>query len=1001
MRRIIMLLGLSAGMLSSCAQLNLIKTHSPYDYSKLTTVERSIHKRAERFLKRCIDEKQPVAIVKPAKIEKVSYDPARNQIKIYFNSYFAYNAYRDGDVTKIYQTLRKDLGRRFRKANLTIYTINQPLEQLVPNFYRQDRNKLDLSRLPKPTIRPEPVVRNLSRPFTPQKGLNGQNIALWHSHGWYYSISTQRWEWQRPRLFQTVEDLFPAAFVLPYMIPMLENAGANVFTPRERDTQTNSVVIDNDSPTSGGNYLETGTWQTGAGKGFAVGQPPYKSGINPFQQGTFRFTTTAAQPDAGIKWIPEIPEDGDYAVYIAYSSSDSNATDVHYTVFHSGGKTEFAVNQQIGGSTWIYLGTFNFKAGRHPETAQVVLSNQSQLIGKIVSADAVRFGGGMGNIARGGAASGRPRFTEAARYNLQYSGLPDTLVYTLRNGKDDYYDDYSGRGEWVNYLRGNPFGPNKDRTQKGLGIPIDLSLAFHTDAGIVRGDSVIGTLSIYSVEDFDSALVFPDGVSRMANRDLADILQTQIVDDIRAKWDPQWNRRQLYNRQYGESYRPNVPAALIELLSHQNFNDMRFGNDPRFRADVSRAFYKGMLKFLAGQNQTDYVVEPLAVTHFQIEFVDQNSVRLQWRPQSDPLEPTAEPTGYIVYSRRDDGGFDNGFLVNEPFAIINDLQPGVIYGYKVTAINDGGESRPSEILAVCVQNEDIQPVLIINGFDRVCGPETLETPNFIGFAGFLDQGVPDGYDLNYTGAQFDFIPNSPWITNDLPGWGASHADYETTIIPGNTHDFTYIHGQAIKNAGHAFASASDEAVWDNVLDITKYKVIDLILGEEKETLTFLGQMKPDFKTFPSALQQAIGRFTAAGGKLLVSGSYIGTDLFMRKDSNDINFAQNVLKYKLVTHHAAAGGDIFTPGDQIFGEQFHTSYNAGFDRKIYTVEAPDAIAPADSLGKTILRYAENSFSAGVAYSGTYKVIALGFPFETILTAADRDRMMAAMLKYLVK
>jgi hypothetical protein len=127
-----------------------------------------------------------------------------------------------------------------------------------------------------------------------------------------------------------------------------------------------------------------------------------------------------------------------------------------------------------------------------------------------------------------------------------------------------------------------------------LGIPIDLSLAFHTDAGIVRGDSVIGTLSIYSVEDFDSALVFPDGVSRMANRDLADILQTQIVDDIRAKWDPQWNRRQLYNRQYGESYRPNVPAALIELLSHQNFNDMRFGNDPRFRADVSRAFYKGI-----------------------------------------------------------------------------------------------------------------------------------------------------------------------------------------------------------------------------------------------------------------------------------------------------------------------------------------------------------------------------------------------------------------------
>ncbi len=998
MRRIIVLLGLAAVLLNSCAQLNLIKTHSPYDYSKLTAAEKSIHKRTERFLRRCIEEKRPVAIVRPTKIDKVSYDPGLNQVKIYFNSYLAYNAFRDEDVTKIYQALRQDLGRRFRKANLTIYTINQPLEQLVPNFYRQDRNNLDLSRLPKPTVRPEPVVRNLSRPFTPSKGLAGCNIALWHSHGWYYSISGQRWEWQRPRLFQTVEDLFPTSFVLPFMIPMLENAGANVFTPRERDTQTNIVVVDNDSQVDAESYRETGVWQTADGKGFAIGQPPYKSGVNPFQLGTFRFTITEIQSSAAIEWIPEIPEDGDYAVYIAYSSGDSNATDAHYTVFHSGGKTEFAVNQQIGGSTWIYLGTFNFKAGRHWETGRVVLTNESQSAGKIISADAVRFGGGMGNIARGGSASGRPRFTEAARYNLQYSGMPDTLVYTLRNGKDDYYDDYSGRGEWVNYLRGAPCGPNKDRTHKGLGIPIDLSLAFHTDAGIVRGDSVIGTLSIYSIEDYDSALVFPDGVSRMANRDLADILQTQIVDDIRAKWDPQWNRRQLYNRQYGESFRPNVPAALIELLSHQNFNDMRFGNDPRFRADVSRAFYKGMLKFLAGQNQVEYVVEPLAVTHFQVELVDQNSIRLQWRPQVDPLEPTAGPTGYIVYCRKDDGGFDNGFLIKKSEAIIKDLRPGVIYSFKVTAVNDGGESRPSEILSVCVQTGNAQPVLIINGFDRVCGPEALETGNFSGFAGFIDQGVPDGYDLNYTGAQFDFTPASPWTTNDLPGWGASHADFETTIIPGNTHDFVYLHGQAIKNAGYAFVSASDEAVWDNCVDITKYKIADLILGEEKETATFLGQMKPDFKTFPAVFQKEIERFTAAGGNLLVSGSYIGTDLFACKDSSDIKFAQNVLKYKWVTHHAAAGGGIFTTSDPIFGEQFQTGYNSGFDRKIYTVEAPDAIAPADSLGKTILRYAENSFSAGVAYSGNYKVVALGFPFETILTATDRDRMMAAILKF---
>ena len=49
-----------------------------------------------------------------------------------------------------------------------------------------------------------------------------------------------------PRLFCTTEDLFTQSFIIPYLIPMLENAGANVFTPRERDTQKQEVIVDND-----------------------------------------------------------------------------------------------------------------------------------------------------------------------------------------------------------------------------------------------------------------------------------------------------------------------------------------------------------------------------------------------------------------------------------------------------------------------------------------------------------------------------------------------------------------------------------------------------------------------------------------------------------------------------------------------------------------------------------------------------------------------------------
>ena len=69
----------------------------------------------------------------------------------------------------------------------------------------------------------------------------------------------------------------------------------------------------------------------------------------------------------------------------------------------------------------------------------VVLSNESRQKG-VVCADAVRFGGGMGNISRGGKTSGLPRYLEGARYAAQWSGFPYS-VYSPSEGKNDYTDD--------------------------------------------------------------------------------------------------------------------------------------------------------------------------------------------------------------------------------------------------------------------------------------------------------------------------------------------------------------------------------------------------------------------------------------------------------------------------------------------------------------------------------------------------------------------------------
>lgn len=955
-----------------------------------------------------IKEAIPLIFPPAAKIENVSVDKRKKLVSINLSKEFSYVPFRNETVELIYEQFREELGSSYSEYDLKINALGYPIEELIPNYYRNgisehDKNRLPLNRPP----RPKSIVRNISSKNNPEQGLNDKNILLWHSHGWYYNNKLDRWEWQRPRLFQTVEDLIPMSFTIPYLIPMLENAGASVFVPRERDIQTNEVVVDNDSPTdpvTKSRFIvkdgERLVWLKNTTPAFGIGEPPYKENENPFKLGSSLYTYSNLAGDAQCEWIPEIPQSGDYSIYISYKHSPENVSDARYTVFHAGGKTEFEINQQIGGSTWIYLGKFAFNKGYNPQTGKVVLSNKSSDMGMTVSADAVRFGGGMGIVERNGTTSGRPKFIEGARYWLQYAGMPDTLIYNLNGNENDYNDDYQSRAEYGNYLFGNPYGPNKNRTEKGLGVPIDLSLAFHTDAGISRSDTSIGTLAIYSLTSTDSQFVFPDGMSRIANRDLADIVQTQIVDDIRTKYDLAWTRRNLWESRYSESIRPNFPSLLLELLSHQNFLDMKFVLDPRFRFDVSRAIYKGMLRFLSLQYNFDYVVQPLPVTHFSTELEKDGDVVLMWQPQTDPIEPTANPTKFIIYTRIGDGGFDNGILVEEN-SFTKKIDKNKIYSFKVTAVNSGGESFPSEILSVCRTDNNKNPILIINGFDRIAPPATVEDTSFIGFANFIDPGVADKYDINFTGTQHDFNPNSPYISNDAPGHGASFADYETKIVAGNTFDFTYIHGQAIRNAGFSFVSSSDGAVMDGKVDLKKYKMLDLILGEEKKTKwqkTYADSVNEiQFETFTPKLREQLSDFLVKGKSIFISGAYVASDLFANGDEQSIGFAKNTLHISLASPNAAKSGNVFPTRSSFLKNMFGFQFSNQLNDSIYAAEFPDAIAPTNGA-EVVLRYKENQFSAAVAYKGNYGVVVFGFPFETILKSEVRNEIMRSVIKY---
>jgi hypothetical protein len=934
----------------------------------------------------------------------------RKMASLYFGSSLSYIPFREELVKRLYATVKDSAGVKYSGYSFTIYADKRPIETLIPNYYRES-DRPDKARMTKSRESAQVAVKVDGRSYV--SGLSGRNIAMWHSHGWYYESSLNRWEWQRARLFGTVEDLYTMSYVIPYLVPMLENSGASVFIPRERDIQSLAVVVDNDKSSDGGDFIVGPVVLSQESMpGFLLSDTIF-SGTNPFKKGT-SLGGIASSTDASFTYLPHFAGRGDYAVYVSYPFNQKNGK-VIYDINHLGGTTSFTVDQRMGAGTWIYLGTFAFDAEKNIERGSVMVRGMSK--GAFVAADAVRFGGGIGNVARrlpavttgkklsatdGGAVSsgvtqgavegakwqvsGRPRFVEAARYYLQYAGAPES-VYNINKNSNDYNDDYMSRGEWVNWLRGSAAGDTP-----GLGIPIDAAFAFHTDAGITPNDSVIGTLSIFStVRDKG---IFKNGRSKLASRDMSDIIQSQIVDDIRALYNPKWVRRGMWDKQYSEAWRPDVPVMLLELLSHQNFADMKYGLDPRFRFDVSRAIYKGFLRFLAADYGFEPVVQPLPVDNLVVVEAGKGKVTLSWKPVTDPLEPSATPKSYRIYTRIDDGGFDNGVDCTGTSYQTN-IEQGKIYSFKVTAINDGGESFPSEVLAVGLAGENAPLALVVNGFDRVSAPSFVDKDDFAGVAWWDDEGVADKYDLAHVGRQYNFNRNSQWLDDDSPGWGASHSDMEGRVIAGNTFDYTYLHGKALMNNGISFVSASDEAFVDDGFPLSGYSLVDVILGEEKPTPHQYDNDKADFRIYTPEFMAKMKEVAGNGINIIMSGAYVGTGLIAEESKEAVGFAAEVLHFKWRTGHASTKG-IVNGTASSFGGSF--CFNTVADAGIYAVEAPDGIEPADKLSETVFRYGDSNISAAVAYRQSYGVVTLGFPVETVVGSDDRDRLMRQILDY---
>ncbi len=956
-------------------------------------------------------------------IDSIAQNDRKKSIEFYTNLSLSYMPMKENTVLMIYDSVRSYLPKEIKKYRLSIFSDKQEISALIPNHYRTKAK--DKSRVIAHKVK-TPLTTNVSLPTGEfKKGMPNNHIAMWQSHGWYYEQKLGRWEWQRARIFQTVEDLYTQSYVVPFLVPMLENAGANVLLPRERDYNIHEVIVDNDSK----QYSEADgkeKWQTASKPGFANPKEFYLDGENPFKMGSAREVKSIKKGDVSLaKWKISVPERGEYGVYVSYQSYKNSAEDALYTVYHNGGKTEFEVNQQMGGGTWIFLGYFDFS---DKSDHMVELSNKSKHNGRVVSADAIKVGGGIGNIARMPQPEGyekenvkssetleanqkvkttikytpevsaRPRYTEGARYWMQWAGIPDS-IYNQTEGKNDYTDDYASRGHWVNYLAG---GSSVLPKGDGLNIPIDLAFAFHTDAGTTPNDSIIGTLGIYMTHHNDE--LFENHKSRWSSRDLSELIMDEIVMDIRRDYEPNWTRRALWNRSYAEARIPNVPTMLLELLSHQNFADMRYGLEPEFRFMVSRSIYKGMLKFLASQYNRDYVVQPLPVKDFSTRFVGDTKLQLQWQPTIDKAEPTAYPTQYIVYKRIDDGGFDNGTLVRGNVLEL-DIDKDKLYSFKVVAANEGGISFPSETLSAMRKSNEKGEVLIVNGFTRTSAPHSFVASDSIaGFYGDEDNGVPYISEHHFIGHMREFRRSIPWMDDDASGFGDSSAEFETTAIAGNTFDYPSVHGKGFAAAGYSFVSCAASVIDNNTYDMGEYNIVDWILGKQRETVVARGAMPSKFKTFTKNQQQAITNYCNGGGNIIVSGAFVGTDFWDNKNAEkeDQVWAIETLKFKWRNNRGAVTGKIKavpSPFEEIVGNyEYYNKLNS----EGYVVENPDAIEPIDEKSHTIFRYSENNLSAGTLYRGsTYSTCILGFPIESIKDDSMRNTLIKSIVNSIVQ
>ncbi len=633
----------------------------------------------------------------------------------------------------------------------------------------------------------------------PSGALDGKIIYLHAGHGWTAdNLGSGSWTTQRGETFEIVEDLLNQD-MHTIQAESLWNAGATIVPLRPLDHQPLEIVLDND---------DAGVTFTG----------PWNDSVSPIYFGSpgdlpYRFASTAPTESAVARYEPSFTQPGFYPVY-AWTRAGSDRVNQLYRIVHAGGETEITVDHTRVGNGLVYLGTYRFEPGR---AHRVEISNRSDEPG-VVIADMVRFGNGLGDIDRGGGVSGKLREDEAGLYWIQAHqgvGIPDS---EYRVSSSDGSATVSAPPRWAEQMNREASGTLADR----------VFVSHHSNAanGTARGVIALYNGNNNPASETPNQFLLAFTLADEINQDLP------LID---SGFEHSWFQRSTITLdrtdfEFGEISNTVIndefDATIVERGFHDNQLDAELLRDATVTEAIARSTTQGLVRFF---NQIDGGQTPVAFAPVRVEGVrvsvdaaGQATVAWDAPPSGAALGDAA--SAYRVQISADGLGFDAGFEVAQTSAIVDTPTDGSPIFVRVVAVNAGGWSPPSAVVAAA---RGTTRVLLVDGYDRLDRLMNIRQP-YLG-------GETDRVRVRNQNPRNSVVRAAQALHDVDPGVRIETADNSAVL------------------AGQVALAGTDAVFW--------------ILGQES-----FGS------TFDAAEQQIAAGFVQAGGDLIVTGSDAAYDL---------------------------------------------------------------------------------------------------------------------------